>query len=49
MSDDVQFVYISHNKVAMEMAHALSGVTMNEPGVSRLVSVNIDELNKFID
>ena len=49
MSDEVQFIYISHNKVAMEMAHALSGVTMNEAGVSRLVSVNIDEIHNFID
>ncbi len=49
MSDEVQFIYISHNKVAMEMAHALNGVTMNEAGVSRLVSVNIDEIHNFID
>lgn len=43
MSKNVQFIYISHNKVAMEMAQVLMGVTMQEPGVSRLVSVNIDE------
>jgi len=43
MSKDVQFIYISHNKVAMEMAHVLMGVTMQEPGVSRLVSVDVDE------
>lgn len=43
MSQNVQFIYISHNKVAMEMAHVLMGVTMQEPGVSRLVSVNVDE------
>jgi len=43
MSESVQFIYISHNKVAMEMAHHLSGVTMKEPGVSRLVSVNVEE------
>lgn len=49
MSDEVQFIYISHNKVAMEMAHALNGVTMNEAGVSRLVAVNIDEIHNFID
>lgn len=43
MSEHVQFIYISHNKIAMEMAHQLMGVTMNEPGVSRLVSVNVEE------
>lgn len=42
MSDTVQFIYISHNKVSMEMADQLMGVTMHEPGVSRLVSVDID-------
>ena len=43
MSNSVQFIYISHNKVSMEMAEQLSGVTMLEPGVSRLVSVDVDE------
>lgn len=43
MSEHVQFIYITHNKIAMEMAKDLMGVTMNEPGVSRLVSVNVDE------
>ena len=43
MSDKVQFIYITHNKIAMEMAHQLMGVTMHEPGVSRLVSVDIDQ------
>lgn len=43
MSHQVQFVYITHNKIAMEMAQQLMGVTMQEPGVSRLVSVNVDE------
>lgn len=43
MSGVVQFIYITHNKIAMEMAHALMGVTMHEPGVSRLVSVDVDE------
>ncbi|WP_303844323.1 AAA family ATPase [Aeromonas sobria] len=41
MSSTVQFVYISHNKVSMEMAEQLVGVTMQEPGVSRIVSVDI--------
>jgi len=43
MSEHVQFIYITHNKGAMEMAKQLMGVTMNEPGVSRLVSVNVEE------
>jgi chromosome segregation protein len=43
MSEHVQFIYITHNKGAMEMAHQLMGVTMNEPGVSRLVTVNVEE------
>lgn len=43
MSDKVQFIYITHNKIAMEMAHQLLGVTMHEPGVSRLVSVDVEE------
>ncbi len=43
MSETVQFLYISHNKVTMEIAKQLSGVTMKEPGVSRMVSVDIDE------
>lgn len=43
MADKTQFIFISHNKLAIEMAHHLMGVTMHEPGVSRLVSVNIEE------
>ena len=43
MSESVQFIYISHNKIAMEMATHLAGVTMQEPGVSRLVAVDVDE------
>ena len=43
MSQSVQFIYISHNKIAMEMASHLTGVTMFEPGVSRMVAVDIDE------
>ncbi|MBS1202974.1 MAG: chromosome segregation protein, partial [Chromatiaceae bacterium] len=42
MSDQVQFIFISHNKVTMEIAHHLVGVTMHEPGVSRLVSVDVE-------
>ena len=47
MSDVVQFVFITHNKVTMEMARQLTGVTMQEPGVSRLVSVDLDEAVKM--
>ncbi len=43
MSTDVQFLVITHNKITMEMADYLMGVTMQEPGVSRLVSVDVDE------
>ncbi len=43
MSDKVQFIYITHNKIAMEMASSLMGVTMHEPGVSRLVAVDVAE------
>jgi chromosome segregation protein len=42
MSDRVQFIFITHNKITMEMADHLMGVTMHEPGCSRLVSVDID-------
>ncbi|MBT1445757.1 chromosome segregation protein SMC [Shewanella sp. JM162201] len=43
MSASVQFIYISHNKITMEMADQLVGVTMHEPGVSRIVAVDIEE------
>ncbi|CAG9297480.1 chromosome segregation protein SMC [Celerinatantimonas diazotrophica] len=41
MSETVQFIFISHNRVTMEKADQLAGVTMHEPGVSRLVAVDI--------
>ena len=43
MSEHVQFIFITHNKVTMEIANQLSGVTMHEPGVSRLVAVDVEE------
>ena len=43
MSSNVQFVVITHNKTTMELTKQLIGVTMSEPGVSRLVSVDLDE------
>ncbi|MEY2995027.1 MAG: chromosome segregation protein [Pseudomonadota bacterium] len=42
MSQDTQFLFISHNKIAMEMAQQLIGVTMQEQGVSRIVAVDMD-------
>ncbi len=42
MADKTQFIFISHNKISIEMGQHLIGVTMNEPGVSRLVSVDIE-------
>ena len=43
MSERVQFIYITHNKTTMELSDHLMGVTMQEPGVSRLVSVDVQE------
>ncbi|MGE0486535.1 MAG: chromosome segregation protein SMC [Gammaproteobacteria bacterium] len=43
MAKTVQFLFVSHNKITMEIAEQLIGVTMHEPGVSRLVSVNMEE------
>lgn len=48
MSDKVQFLFVSHNKVTMEIANQLNGVTMREPGVSRLVSVDLAEAEQMI-
>jgi len=43
MSDRVQFIFITHNKTTMELSENLIGVTMREPGISRLVSVDVNE------
>ncbi len=43
MAETIQFIFITHNKVTMEMAGQMMGITMHEPGVSRLVSVDMDE------
>ncbi len=48
MSDRIQFIFITHNKVTMEVAQHLTGVTMHEPGVSRLVAVDIDEAVELV-
>ena len=42
MSQGTQFLFISHNKIAMEMAEQLIGVTMQEQGVSRVVAVDME-------
>lgn len=47
LSEQVQFIYITHNKVAMTMATDLLGVTMPEPGTSKLVSVNLEEAKEY--
>ena len=47
MSDRVQFIFVTHNKISMEKSKHLIGVTMQEPGVSRLVTVDIDEAIKM--
>ncbi|MFC5578199.1 chromosome segregation protein SMC [Lysobacter niabensis] len=47
MSEAVQFLFVTHNKATMEAAHQLSGVTMREPGVSRLVSVDLAEATRL--
>ena len=43
MSSDAQFIVVTHNRRTMEMASVLYGVTMQEPGVSKLVSVNWEQ------
>jgi chromosome segregation protein len=48
MSSRVQFIFITHNKPAMELAQQLSGVTMREAGVSRIVAVDVDEAVKLV-
>ena len=47
MSEQVQFLFVTHNKATMEAAQQLSGVTMREPGVSRLVSVDLAEASRL--
>jgi chromosome segregation protein len=47
MSSQTQFLFISHNKIAMEMAQQLIGVTMQEQGVSRIVAVDMESASNF--
>lgn len=49
MSKDVQFIFITHNKVSMEKSDHLMGVTMQEPGVSRLVTVDMNQALEFVE
>ncbi len=49
MSDRVQFIFITHNKITMEISHQLVGVTMHEPGVSRLVAVDVAEAIQMVE
>ena len=49
MSERVQFIFITHNKMTMELSEHLMGVTMHEPGVSRLVSVDINEATRLTE
>jgi len=47
MSDRVQFIFITHNKISMEKSDHLMGITMQEAGVSRVVSVDVKEALKL--
>lgn len=49
MSEQVQFIIVTHNKITMEHVDQLIGVTMNEPGVSRLVSVNVAQAMEMVE
>jgi chromosome segregation protein len=49
MADRVQFIFITHNKQTMELTHQLTGVTMREAGVSRLVAVDVREAAAFAE
>jgi chromosome segregation protein len=48
LSQRTQLVYVTHNKISMEMANVLIGITMSEPGVSRLVAVDVEEALEMV-
>jgi len=49
MSEDTQFLFISHNKITMELANQLIGITMQESGVSRVVDVDIERAMRITE
>jgi chromosome segregation protein len=49
MAKNTQFVFISHNKITMEIAHQLIGVTMQEQGVSRIVAVDLEAAANLVE
>ena len=49
MSNSVQFLFVSHNKLTMEIADQLIGITMEEPGVSRMVSVDVSQALQLVE
>lgn len=49
LANDVQFVFISHNKLSMQIADELKGITMPNAGISSLVSVSLDEAEQYIE
>ena len=49
LSDNVQFIFISHNKLAMQTAHELKGITMPTAGISTLVTVSLEEAQKYVE
>ena len=49
LSEQVQFIFVTHNKATMEIARHLAGVTMQEPGVSRLVAVDVEAAARLVE
>ncbi|MDO4441278.1 MAG: chromosome segregation protein SMC [Moraxella sp.] len=49
LADSVQFIFISHNKLAMQIADELKGITMPTAGISSLVTVNLEEAERYIE
>ncbi len=49
LADSVQFIFISHNKLSMQAAHELKGITMPTAGISSLVTVNLEEAQTYLD
>ncbi|WP_201565820.1 AAA family ATPase [Psychrobacter immobilis] len=49
LADDLQFIFISHNKLTMQIADELKGITMPNAGISTLVSVSLDEAVRYVE